>query len=168
MKNIKKILLLTLLSLFIISCSKDSEDDDIPQLFLANHVGDWETTFNDLGVNVAVEITPSKAKSYSKLVSANCYNAAESISGGTTTVEVHSAFEYTAVTKGIPVANVFSGSDLTTLQDLGITSLDIAVSYGSSGGNSISFAEIIYEANTTDEIYSVSGNLGKINALVKC
>lgn len=166
--KINKYFLILLLSLLTISCSKDSEDDDIPQLFLANHVGDWETTFNDLGVNVAVEITPSKAKTYSKLVSASCYNAAGSISGGTTTVDTHSAFEYTAVTKGVPVANVFSGSDLTILQDLGITSLDIAVSYESEDGNFISFAEIIYEANTTDEILSISGNLGKVNVIVKC
>lgn len=164
----KKILLLALLSLFIMSCSKDSEGDDIPELFLANHVGDWETTFNDLGINVAVEITRSKVKSYSKLVSASCYNAAGSISGGTTTVDTHSAFEYSAVTTGVPVANVFSGSDLTILQDLGVTSLDIAVSYKSSGGNIISFAEIIYEANTTDDILSITGNLGKVNVIVKC
>ena len=164
----KKISLL-FLSMFIlfISCSKDSEDD-VPQLFLANHVGNWETTFTDLGINVAVEITSSKAKAYSKLVSSSCYDATGSISGGTTTVDTHTATEYTAVTRGVPVQNVFSGSDLTTLQNLGITSLDIAVSYGSAGGNFISFAEIIYEANTTDEILSVSGNLGKINVIVKC
>ena len=164
----KKISLL-FLSIFIlfISCSKDSEVD-VPELFLANHVGNWETTFTDLGINVAVEITSSKAKTFSKLVSEGCYNAAGSVSGGTTTVDTHTATEYTAVTRGVPVQNVFSGSDLTTLQNLGITSLDIAVSYLSSGGNFISYAEIIYEANTTDEILSVSGNLGKINVIVKC
>lgn len=160
------LILFSLLILFV-SCSKDTEDD-IPQLFLSNHVGNWETTFTDLGINVAVEVTSSKAKPYSKLISASCYESSGSISGGTTTVDTHTATEYTAVTKGVPVENVFSGSDLQTLKDLGISSLDIAVSYLSAGGNFISFAEIIYEANTTDEILSFSGNLGKINTIVKC
>ena len=66
---------LFILSIFLfVSCSKDDDSQVTEQLFLSNNVGFWETTFNDLGVNVAVEITPSKAKAYSKLISDNCYN----------------------------------------------------------------------------------------------
>ena len=159
---------LILVSLFIlfVSCTKDS--DDAPQLFLANHVGFWETTFFDLETNVAAEVTPSKVKIYSKAISDGCYSPSRSISGGVTKVETHTATEYTAVTSNVPVANVFSGSDLEIVLDLGISLVDIAVSYASSGENFISFAEIIYESNTTNELLTVSGNLGRINVLVKC
>ena len=66
----KKLFLFTIVILSISFFSCSSNDKNIEdQLFLANHVGNWEVTFNDLGVNVAAEITPSSLKLFSKLIS---------------------------------------------------------------------------------------------------
>ena len=74
--------------MLLTACSKD-QDSTQPELFLANHVGAWETTFVDTGVNVAAEITASTAKIYSKLISEGCYNRSGSISSGSVVVDTH-------------------------------------------------------------------------------
>lgn len=160
---------LFILSIFLfVSCSKDDDSQVTEQLFLSNNVGFWETTFNDLGVNVAVEITPSKAKAYSKLISDNCYNSSNVQLTGDLYVDTHTATEYTSVLSNVPVEEIFSGDDLDYLISEGIYYIDIASSYGSSGNNYISFSEIYYEAGTLYEVLNVSGNLGKVNSIVKC
>ena len=160
---------LFILSIFLfVSCSKDDDSQVTEQLFLSNNVGFWETTFNDLGVNVAVEITPSKAKSYSKLISDNCYNSSNVQLTGDLYVDTHTATEYNSVLSNVPVEEIFSGDDLDYLISEGIYYIDIASSYGSSGNNYISFSEIYYEAGTLYEVLSASGNLGKVNTIVKC
>jgi hypothetical protein len=166
----KKVLLLfavVTLSISFFSCSSD-DDNMEEQLFLANHEGNWETTFNDLGVNVAVEITPTSLKPFTKLISTSCYKSVNNSIPGTFIVDTHSASEYTAVIRNILVSDVFTGSDLQLLLDIGITKIDIAFSYQSSGGNSIAFSEIYYKTGTLDEILSADGLLGKINTIVKC
>jgi len=160
---------LFILSIFLfVSCSKDDDSQVTEQLFLSNNVGFWETTFNDLGVNVAVEITPSKAKAYSKLISDNCYKSSNVQLTGDLYVDTHTATEYTSVLSNVPVEEIFSGDDLDYLISEGIYFIDIASSYGSSGNNYISFAEIYYEAGTLNEVLDVSGNLGKVNSIVIC
>jgi hypothetical protein len=159
------VVVISLISFF--SCSS-SDDNMEEQLFLANHVGNWETTFNDLGVNVAAEITPTSLKTFSKLISASCYNSVDNTIPGTLIVDTHSASEYTAVKRNISVYDVFTGSDLQLLLDNGITKIDIAFSYQNSGGDSIAFSEIYYITGTLDEILSAEGILGKINTIVKC
>ena len=164
--SMKKIIFI--LSLFILaSCSKDDDSQAVEQLFLSNNVGFWETTFNDLGVNVAVEITPTKAKSYSKLISDNCYTSSNVQLSGDLNVDKHTATEYTSVLSNVSVEEIFSG-DLDYLISEDINFIDIASSYGSSGNNQISFAEIYYKAGTLYEVLNVSGNLGKVNSIVKC
>ena len=165
--SMKKIIFI--LSLFILaSCSKDDDSQAVDQLFLSNNVGFWETTFNDLGVNVAVEITPTKAKSYSKLISDNCYTSSNVQLSGDLNVDKHTATEYSSVLSNVSVEEIFSGDDLDYLISEGINFIDIASSYASSGNNYISFAEIYYEAGTLYEVLNVSGNLGKVNSIVKC
>ncbi len=162
--------LLFILSIFLfVSCSKDDDDSQVDeQLFLSNNVGFWETTFNDLGVNVAVEITPSKAKAYSKLISDNCYYSSDVQLTGDLYVDTHTATEYTTVLRNIPVEEIFSGDELDYLIILGISFIDLASSYGSYGSNYIAFSEIYFEAGTLNEVLNISGNLGKVNSIVKC
>tara|TARA_B100000780_G_C21032605_1_gene414078 strand:- start:113 stop:628 length:516 start_codon:yes stop_codon:yes gene_type:complete len=168
-KNIKKYFLFILLILLTLSCSKDNDLIEEESLtFLANNVGKWETTFTDLGVNVAIEITSTSTKTYSKLTSANCYNNASKQFSGTLSVETHTATKYTSLLSDVPVAEIFSGTDLDFLLSGGINYIDISSSYLSSGVNTIVFAEIYYEANTNNDVLSVQGNLGKINTIIKC
>lgn len=154
----------------LFSCSKDDDNNssEEPLLFLSNHVGSWETTFNDLGINVAVKITETNTKSFSKLISDGCYIKADDISSGTTYVDVHTAREYTAITENINTSDVFQGEDLDLLNSMGISKIDIEASYQSSSSSFISFAEIIYESGTFNEIISFSGNLGRINKIIEC
>jgi hypothetical protein len=167
MKKLLVLFAVSILSISFFSCS--SNDDSMEeQLFLANHLGSWETTFTDLGVNVAAEITTTSLKSFSKLTSASCYNSANNNIPGTLIVDTHSAFEYTAVKRNISVYDVFTGSDLELLLDSGITKIDLAWSYQSSGGDYIAFSEGYYIAGTMDEILSLEGTLRKINTIVKC
>jgi hypothetical protein len=167
MKKALVLLVVAILSISFFSCS--SNDDNMEeQLFLANHVGNWETTFNDLGVNVAAEITPTTLKTFSKLITASCYDSVDNAIPGTLIVDTHSASEYTAVKRNISVYDVFTGSDLELLLDNGITNIDIAFSYQSSGGDSIVFSEIYYISGTLDEILSAEGFIVQINTIVKC
>jgi hypothetical protein len=159
--------IIVILSISFFSCSSNDKNIE-DQLFLANHVGNWEVTFNDLGVNVAAEITPSSLKLFSKLISESCYNSVNSSIPGNLIVVTHSASEYTAVKRNISVYDIFSGADLQLLIDNGIDKIDIAFSYQSAGGNYISFSEIYYISGTQTEILSAQGLLGKINTIIKC
>lgn len=167
MKTHKLLFTFAIFVVLLTACSKD-QDSTQPELFLANHVGAWETTFVDTGVNVAAEITASTAKIYSKLISEGCYNRSGSISSGSVVVDTHTSTEYTAVTENVIASEIFSGTDLELLQNNGINYIDIEYSYQSAGENYIAFAEYIYVAGTNDIILSVSGTFGKVNTIVKC
>lgn len=166
LKN-KSLLIKLILLLIVFSCSKESDDVN-SDLFLLNHVGTWETTFQDLEINVAIEITSNSAKTFSKSIYFGCYQNSSNISGGILYVETHTKNEYTGVYQKVPVSNLFTGSDLEYLTSQGISLIDIAFSYQTASEDYISFAEIYYEAGTFNEIVELSGLFGKIDKIVKC
>ena len=75
--------------------------------------------------------------------------------------------KYTTVLR-ISLLKKFFRDELDYLIILGISFIDLASSYGSYGSNYIAFSEIYFEAGTLNEVLNISGNLGKVNSIVKC
>ena len=159
MSNQSHLILLTFLLVF--SCSSD-DNDSSPANFYEAHVGVWKTTFSD-NSQLLLDIYETGWDAYSRTSSNGCWSAPNTV-GGTTTIDTNTPEELTACTRSIPAGNVFTGSDLTWVYNLGYTNVSVCQSYLDSGSMFISFAQVWYAGVYDVELLTVSGNLGKQNS----
>ena len=155
-----KKLLYLFLTIALIACSKDDENQSPPEPtnFFEAHNGVWITTFSDSSQTL-LDINDSTLGSYYRLTNTGCWSIPAPI-GGSSSITSNTPEELLNEIVNIPAENIFSGDDLQLLEDNGYNTVSVSAAYLDTPPSYISFAQVFYAGTFEIELLTISGNFG--------